>query len=129
MSNYNLKQISLFYLQIFFSFGLIITILISISLSYNEILKLDGKKPLYEPKLEEKILVFNRMLNFLIATSFVWLNVQNKKYSKKDRENIKYADLQIEASILSLISSLLVLYVTLDNINDLSSSNFDNPVL
>ena len=44
MSNYNLNQSILFYIQILLSSSFIFTILISISLSYNEILKLQNKK-------------------------------------------------------------------------------------
>lgn len=129
MSNYNLDQVSLFYLQILLSSGFIATILISISLSYNEILKFQNKKPLYSPEMESKVLVFYRSLSVLIAIGFLWLNIQDKQYIDEDEENIKHANLQIDASILNLLGSLIVLYVALDSINDLSSSDFDNPSL
>lgn len=129
MSNYNLDQVSLFYLQTLLSSGFIITILISISLSYNEILKFQNKKPLYNSEMESKILVFNRSLSVLIAIGFLWLNIQDKKYIPEDEEDLKHANLQIDASLLNLIGSLIVLYVALDSINDLNSSDFNNPAL
>ena len=129
MSNYNLDQVSLFYLQILLSSGLIASILISISLSYNEILKIQNQKPLYSQEMESNILIFNRCLSVLIAIGFLWINFQDKKYITDDDEDIKHANLQIDASVFNLIGSLIVLYVALDSINNISSSAFDNPAL
>ena len=129
MSNYNLDQVSLFYLQILLSSSFIATILISISLSYNEILKIQHRKPIYDYEMENKILLFNRSLSVLIAIGFLWLNVQDKKTIPEDKQDIKYANLQIDASILSLLGSLIVLYVAFDSINDVNSNDFDNPAL
>ncbi len=129
MSNYNLDQVSLFYLQILLSSGLIASILISISLSYNEILKIQNQKPLYSQEMESNILIFNRCLSVLIAIGFLWINFQDKKYITDDDEDIKHANLQIDASVFNLIGSLIVLYVALDSINNISSSDFDNPAL
>ena len=129
MSNYNLDQVSLFYLQILLSSSLIASILISISLSYNEILKIQNQKPLYSQEMESNILIFNRCLSVLIAIGFLWINFQDKKYITDDDEDIKHANLQIDASVFNLIGSLIVLYVALDSINNISSSDFDNPAL
>ncbi len=129
MSNYNLNQSILFYIQILLSSSFIFTILISISLSYNEILKLQNKKTLFSKVTEENLLIFNRGLSVLIAFGFLWLNIQDKKYVFGNYKDMKHANLQIDASFLNLISTLIVLYVALDSINNLSSSDFNNPVL
>ena len=129
MSNYNLNQSILFYIQILLSSSFIFTILISISLSYNEILKLQNKKTLFSKVTEENLLIFNRSLSVLIAFGFLWLNIQDKKYVFENYKDMKHANLQIDASFLNLISTLIVLYVALDSINNLSSSDFNNPVL
>lgn len=122
MTNYNLDQVKLFYWQILLSLGLIISIFISISLSYNEILKMENKKPLYNTELETKILIFNRSFAALIATGYLLINVIDKK-----ENNSEFSSLQIDASILSLISSLIVLYIALNSINNLSETTFENP--
>ena len=95
----------------------------------HTLLKFQNKKPLYNSEMESKILVFNRSLSVLIAIGFLWLNIQDKKYIPEDEEDLKHANLQIDASLLNLIGSLIVLYVALDSINDLNSSDFDNPAL
>lgn len=122
MTNYNLDQVKLFYWQILLSLGLIISIFISISLSYNEILKMENKKPLYDTELETKILIFNRSFAALIATGHLLIDVIDKK-----ENNSEFSSLQIDASILSLISSLIVLYIALNSINNLSETTFENP--
>ena len=122
MTNYNLDQVKLFYWQILLSLGLIISIFISISLSYNEILKMENKKPLYDTELETKILIFNRSFAALIATGYLLINVIDKK-----ENNSEFSSLQIDASILSLISSLIVLYIAFNSINNLSETTFENP--
>lgn len=122
MTNYNLDQVKLFYWQILLSLGLIISIFISISLSYNEILKMENKKPLYDTELETKILIFNRSFAALIATGYLLIDVIDKK-----ENNSEFSSLQIDASILSLISSLIVLYIALNSINNLSETTFENP--
>ena len=122
MSNYELEEVELFYLQILLTFGLIISLLISATLSYNEILKIENKKPLYSKKEEKNILIFNRCFSSLIALGFLYINIYEKKTSKQNSSN-----LQISASTLTLIASLLVLYTAFNDNN--SVQNIDNPEL
>ena len=113
MSNYNLNQTTLFYLQILLSLLFIITLIISITLSYNEILKAKNKDVLYTEDLEKNILIFNRSLAVLINIGFLAINIIDKKINTNQD---KYANLQIDASLLTFISSLIVLYIAIDNL-------------
>ncbi len=113
MSNYNLNQTTLFYLQILLSLLFIITLIISITLSYNEILKAKNKDVLYTENLEKNILIFNRSLAVLINIGFLAINTIDKKINTNQD---KYANLQIDASLLTFISSLIVLYIAIDNL-------------
>lgn len=113
MSNYNLNQTTLFYLQILLSLLFIITLIISITLSYNEILKAKNKDVLYTENLEKNILIFNRSLAVLINIGFLAINIIDKKVNTNQD---KYANLQIDASLLTFISSLIVLYIAIDNL-------------
>ncbi len=113
MSNYNLNQTTLFYLQILLSLLFIITLIISITLSYNEILKAKNKDVLYTEDLEKNILIFNRSLAVLINIGFLAINIIDKKVNTNQD---KYANLQIDASLLTFISSLIVLYIAIDNL-------------
>ena len=113
MSNYNLNQTTLFYLQILLSLLFIITLIISITLSYNEILKAKNKDVLYTEDLEKNILIFNHSLAVLINIGFLAINIIDKKVNTNQD---KYANLQIDASLLTFISSLIVLYIAIDNL-------------
>lgn len=129
-SNYNLDEVKLFYLQIILSFCLIISILISVSLSYNEILKLENKKPIYDNEMEKKILIFNRIFSVLIAIGFVFINIIEKRDSEETSAKAKeYSNFQISAGILNLIASLIVLYIAIDSINNITGEDIINPEL
>ncbi len=128
-SNYNLDEEKLYYIQMFLSFCLIVSILISISLSYNEVLKLKGCK-FYNKKDETNILLFNRSFNTLIVVGYLFINIiernNNKNYSSKD---IFHSNLQLSAGTFNLIASLIVLFVAFDSINDITAEDITNPEL
>ena len=113
MSNYNLNQTTLFYLQILLSLLFIITLIISITLSYNEILKAKNKDVIYTEDLEKNILIIKRSLAVLFNIGFLAINIIDKKVNTNQD---KYANLQIDASLLTFISSLIVLYIAIDNL-------------
>lgn len=122
MTNYNLDQVKLFYWQILLSFALIISIFISISLSYNEILKMENKQPLYTSEMEKNVLIFNRSFAALIAAGYLFINIIDKKENES-----KFSSLQIDASLFSLMSSLIVLYIALNSLENLNDTTFENP--
>lgn len=129
-SNYNLDEEKLFYAQILISAALIVSILISITLSYNEILKLENKKPLYTSNQECKVLIFNRCFSVFIAIGFLVINMIEKRNNPNANvQNAKHTNLQIDASIFNLISSLIVLYVAYDSINNITATDITNPEL
>lgn len=129
-SNYELDELNLFYKQIFISVLLIITVLISITLSYNEILKIQNKKQIYTGNQEIVILLIGRCLSVLIAVGFLLINITEKNNNKqKNIKDIKHTNLQIDASILNLLASLIVLYIAYDSINDITPSDITNPEL
>ena len=63
--------------------------------------------------LEKNILIFNRSLAVLINIGFLAINIIDKKVNTNQD---KYANLQIDASLLTFISSLIVLYIAIDNL-------------
>ena len=127
MNNYDLEEVKLLKLQFLLSVFFIIGISISLTLTYNEILKRKKKTPLYSSKNELIILRFNRILISLIAGGFVIINIVDKnirkKYNDCDEMN---ADAQISASTLTFLATLIVLYLAFNNDN---SVDFENPQL
>ena len=111
MTNYDLEEANLLRWQFGLSLLFIFTIVISLTLTYNELLKYEKKTPLYDENMEDDILKINRTLSVLIAIAFLVINIVDKDIKKKHNLDLKSADLQIDAGVLSLISTLIVLYV------------------
>lgn len=121
MSNYDLEEDLLLKIQIGLSAFFIFTLVISISLSYNALMDDDNK--LYSDKEAIGILRINRIIAFLVAIGFLIINVKDKDI--KGMNNIKNANMQIMASALSLISSLIVLIVAFSSSSEIISN--ENP--
>lgn len=127
MSNYDLEEVKLLNWQFILSSLFIISTLISLTLTYNEILKRKKETPLYTPREELAVLRFNRIFAFLIALSFVFINISDKSVRKRYNDCDEGAmDMQIGASILTLLATLIVLYLAFSSN---SSSDLDNPEL
>lgn len=127
MTNYNLEEAELIKVQIVLSFILLFTTIISISLSYNFLLDLENKNPIYSDKESYDILILNRIIMFTIAFIFIYINVRDKKVKEKYNLEDEFADLQIWASVFSFIASLIVLYVGIESGNNITSS--ENPTI
>ena len=126
MSNYDLEEIKLLKWQFLFSSLFIISTTISLTITHNEILKRKNEKTLYTSKEEANILKLNRILASIIALSFIIINVVDKKIKKKYNEcNENIANANITASALTLIATLIVLYLAFYKDND----NIENPEL
>ena len=119
MSNYDLEEAYLLKIQLFLTFILILGLLISITLTYNQILKYEKKKILYNDELSKKILLTRRLLAIIVALLFLIINVYDKKLKNDNDLPLKGANVQIFASILTLIGAIIVL----------KADNVENPEL
>ena len=101
---------------------------ISIAITYNQKLDIENKKTIFEPKESFNITVFNRILIVVLSFVFLYVNVKLYNLSKDEGEDLKSYTLQIVASILAILSSLIALYVvslsTTENLVDV-----ENPVI
>ena len=106
----------------------VITAIISIIITYNQKLELEGKETLFTPNESLKITLFNR--KFILLLSFVFLYVNYKLFtiSKEENEDLKPYKLQLVASIFIIVSGLIALYVvslsSTENVSDV-----ENPVI
>lgn len=102
------EETNLINYQIYLSIFSIITILISISLLYNDNL-LRGKKKniIYTEEEALKISRFNRLSILIIL--FLFLVINSKLYKYADDKEL--AKMQISASIFSVLAALIALYV------------------
>lgn len=115
MSNYDLEEDVLLRLQICLSIVFIFTLIISISLSYNSMMECERKDKIYDDEDALNVLRINRIISLLVALGFVLINIYDKSVKEKYNLDKGNADLQIIASIITLLSSLIVLYVAFNN--------------
>lgn len=127
MTNYDLEEAELIRLQIGLSIVLLFTTIISISLSYNFLLKLEKRPPIYSEKDSLDILIFNRTILVIVAVLFVYINICDKGVKEKYDNKDEFADLQIEASVFSMIAALIVLYVGIKSGSNITSG--ENPTI
>ena len=111
----NNEEKELLYLQIFGSILFIITIIISIILTINNIKNINHKKPIFNQKEENNISLTNRSIITIIAITFTFISY--KFYEKNKYGNNKnILQKELTASIFALISTLILLNTTIENI-------------
>lgn len=116
MTNYNLEELESFNIQLILTALTIGTLLVSMTLTYNEKLKIKNKPPLFTDEETKSLLILNRTLAVFIGIGFLILNILDRKTKEHDGKiNLKFADLQIDASMLSLIGAIIVLYVVMND--------------
>ena len=125
MSNYDLEEDVLLRFQICLSVVFIFTLIISISLSYNSMMECEGGDKLYSDEEALKILRINRIISLLVAIGFTLINIYDKSVKEKYNLDEGSSDLQIMASIFTLVSSLIVLYVAFSSNSSIISN--ENP--
>ena len=120
MSNQNEKQIELVNGQIIGIFLFILTLVVSIIVAYNEKLQRENKSGLFSNKDALNISLINRAIVVLLGIYFVYDAYERRKVSNSyDDPN---STLQILASWLALLASVIILYIIIKNYNNI---NFD----
>lgn len=132
MHNYNKnsnEEIKLLDIQIIVSIITIITIIISITLIYNQKLDLQNKDTLFSKNKTQKISLINRITLVVTASIFLYVNYKLKEISESEGEDTKPYNLQIISSYLTVIASIIVLYVVASTYNIENVSDVENPVI
>ena len=132
MNNYNKdsnEEIKLLDIQIIVSVITIITIIISITLIYNQKLDLQNKDTLFSKNKTQKISLINRITLVVTASIFLYINYKLKEISVSEGEDTKPYNLQIISSYLTVIASIIVLYVVANTYNIENVSDVENPVI
>ena len=115
-------------LQILLSIFFIFTTIISIILLYNEDLYIKYKQFILDPKNVYIISSINRIVILIILLLFLYANYVDKNIDIIENKDLKADNLQIIASILSIISGIIVLYVTIEYFSTNINSSLENPV-
>lgn len=127
--NNNQKETQLLYIQIYASIIFIITILLSIILTYNNIKKKNGC-PFFSKFLENNLTIINRIIITFLVIVFTYINYEFYIISKQknNRDNIQKNE--FIASIITLIADFILLYTTIKSVyNDETFGDIDTPLI
>ncbi len=125
----NKEEINLLNIQLLTSLTVIITIAISILLTYNQKRDIQNKKTIFTKKQTHNISYINRLTILITTIIFLIINYKLYQISKKEGEDLLVYYLQILASILSTIASLIVFYVVSIEPSGNDISDIENPVI
>ena len=123
------EEINLLNLQIITSITVIITVIISLLLTYNQKQDIKNKKTIFTKKQTHNISYINRLTILITAIIFLYINYKLYQISKKEGEDLKVYYLQILASILTTIAAIIVLYVVSIEPSGDEISDIENPVI
>lgn len=133
MKNNDFKdlEIKILDIQLIATALFVVSLFISILITYDEKIKLKTKKGLFSNKASQDLALFNRIFVVILALVFIYCNYVSKKIAESRNDDTESIELQILAGLISLVASIIVLYVVYKNRND---SNFDiaeaeNPTL
>lgn len=130
MSEREIKESQLLSIQLFTLVFSLISILISMIITYNQKLDVENKEVIFESEKARKISLFNRILIVIISITFLYVNY--KQYIlDKDSNNLnglKNDKLQVAASIFTIIASLITAYVVYSSTTE-TVSDIENPLV
>lgn len=120
----SIKAIDIQFYTLFFSLA---SIIISLILTYNQRLIKQKKKTILSDSNSYNLSLFNRVLILSIALVFLYVNYKDYKLSHTSKQK-KKCTLQIDASILTIIASIISLYVVYNSKPE-SIANIQNPIV
>lgn len=129
---YTKKEIEVLDIQIIATIFFIISLIISIILTYDEKLTLINGQGIFKNKEAQQIALFNRILVVILALAFVYGNYITEKIAEaRNKNNVKYLKLQLFSGELSLIGALIVLYIVYKNQGNenFGVADTENPIL
>lgn len=105
------KEENLLDVQIITTLIYIGSLILSIYITYNDKVSVATGKGFLSKKQNAIFSKFNRTLVVVLTIIFLYISYENKKTIEKKKGDMYAASLQVFASELSLVSTLIVLYV------------------
>ena len=130
MSEREIKESKLLSIQLFTLVFSLISILISMIVTYNQKLDVENKEVIFRAEKARKISLFNRILIVIIAITFLYVNYKQYILDKDSNNinNLKNDKLQVAASIFTIIASLITAYVVYSSTTE-TVSDIENPLV
>lgn len=112
----NYKKIKYLDIQLIAILGFIFAFFISFLLSYDKKLSIEHKKRIFDNYTAQQLALFQTILVFAISSTFLYINYRRYVISKQLNDGKEKDELlQIETSILSIISAIIGLYIIFKN--------------
>lgn len=105
------NEVTLLDIQLIASILYIASLSLSIILTYNDKQIVKKKKPILTNTQAANLSVFNRGFIVILTLVFLYTTYQSRENAKKENQKIWPFDLQLCASELSLLATVIVLYV------------------
>lgn len=109
----NEKEINLLSIQVLTTIIYIGSLVISIYLTLDDKYNLQHRKRFFTKKQARNLSIFNRFLVVILTLSFLYISYENLKLSKEKGGDVSANRLQLTASELSTLATLIVLYVVI----------------
>lgn len=120
------KKLEILNVQTFASFLFIVSLIVTIILTYNQKQYTLNKKPIFNNKETYIISNANRILVLIIVLMFLYSSYELREISKKKGSNVMLNNLDVFASVLSVIGAIIVLYITANSPVE-NSLDIENP--
>lgn len=127
--NINTKKVKYLRLQTLANLGFIIALIISFFLTIDKKYSLEHKKRLFNNVLAQKLVILQSSLVFFVSLIYLYINYNQYKISKEEKEEEETFLLQIETSILAIISSIIGIYIVYKSINKKNLSTNETKLL
>lgn len=125
------KEVKLLDIQLIATILYIVSLIISISLTINDKQITQKKKSIFTNNQAKNLSIFNRIFIVGLTLTFLYISYQNRDIAKKEKKKIWPFDFQMYASELSLLATIIVLYVVIETSGEQYSiiSGIENPSL
>lgn len=125
------KEIKLLDFQIILTVIYVGSLILSIFITYNDRIELSDNRNIFSKKQAKNYSIFNRILVLILTLAFLFINYENFKITKQKGENTDNSYLQIVASEISTLATIIVLYVVLKSAGEDYTiiSGIENPSL
>lgn len=126
--NITKKDIDLLNIQIFISVFLLVTVIISIIVTYDEEQNDLEKKPIFSQKTDKYLNMFNRILSVIIFLVLLYINYEGTELAKQKGSDLRPFQKQLVATLLGLVAALIILSIAIENWNQNDEeAEFENP--
>ena len=127
----NNNEVKVLDIQIIASILYIVSLGISVLLTYNDRQITLKKKPPLTNKQAVNLSIFNRLFIVILSLVFLYTTYQSRENAKKQKQKLWSFDLQMTASELSLLATIIVLYVVIETAGERYSivPGINNPSL